>query len=175
MSSKTHDRPGNIGPARDAFFGRARELRDVASLLKEGARLVTVFGPGGIGKTRFAKRVAAEAESDGAWLVDWTSAKTERDALLAAARALGVSLKKSDDALDQIGRAIVAKKSALVVLDNCEQIVSVAAKLVSAWLDAAPEAKFLATSRETLHVTGERTFELEPLPTASDARALFVD
>ncbi len=175
MSAKNHDRPGNIGPARDAFVGRARELRDVASLFEEGARLVTLFGPGGIGKTRFAKRVASEVESNGAWLVDWTSAKTERDAILAAARALGVSLKKSGDAIDQIGRDLASKKSALVVLDNCEQIVSVAAKLVSAWLDRTPEAKFLATSRETLHVAGERTYELEPLPIASDARALFVD
>ena len=175
MSAKTHDRPGNIGRERDAFFGRARELSDVATIVKEGARLVTVFGPGGIGKTRFAKRVATESDFESAWLCDWTSAATERDALLAAARAFGISLKKTDDAIDQIGRAIAAKKSALVIFDNCEQIVNVAAKLVSAWLDAAPDAKFIATSRETLRIPGERTYELEPLPAASDARALFVD
>ena len=175
MSAKTHDRPGNIGRERDAFFGRAREIRDVATLVKDGARLVTVFGPGGIGKTRFAKRVATESDFESTWFCDWTSARTERDALLAAARAFGVSLKKSDDAIDQIGRAIAAKKSALLIFDNCEQIVSVAAKLASAWLDAAPDATFVATSRETLRVQGERTYELEPLPAASDARALFVD
>lgn len=175
MADETHDSSGNLARERDAFFGRARELAALEELFEGGARLVTLFGPGGIGKTRLSRRFGtATRRFAGVWFCDLSAARDERDVLFATARALGVSLPKSADATATIGRALAAKKNALVVVDNCEQVVTHASLLVSTWLDAAPEASFLATSRETLHVAGERTFEVLPLPLASDAHALFV-
>ncbi len=166
--------PGNLGRERDAFFGRERDLELLRVLLDEGARLVTIFGPGGVGKTRLARHFA-KSHASAVWFCDLSAAHEERDIALAMSRAIGAPLKKSDEAISTLGAALSEKGDAIVIVDNCEQVIAPAAKAISTWLDLAPEIRFIATSRETLHLPGERTHALDPLPLTSDAVALFVD
>jgi predicted ATPase/class 3 adenylate cyclase/Tfp pilus assembly protein PilF len=165
----------NLPAERDAFVGRAAELRDLARRLDEGARLITILGPGGTGKTRLVRRYGL------AWLGDWpggvyfcdlSEARTLDAIHFAVAAALGVPLGRDDPSV-QLGNAVAGRGRCLVIVDNFEQVVQHAASTVGRWLDRAPEAAFLVTSRERLHIGGEAVLAIEPLPLRTDAVALF--
>jgi predicted ATPase/class 3 adenylate cyclase/Flp pilus assembly protein TadD len=165
----------NLPAERDAFVGRATELRALADRLDGGARLVTVLGPGGTGKTRLTRRYAWT------WLGDWPggvffcdlSEARSLDAIhYAVGTALEVPLGRGDVGA-QLGHAIAGRGRCLVILDNFEQVVEHAATTVGAWLDRAHDAAFIVTSRERLHVRGEEVFPVEPLPVGADAIELF--
>jgi len=165
----------NLSAERDAFVGRAIELRALGSRLADGARLVTILGPGGIGKTRLVRRYAWT------WLGDWpggvcfcdlSDARSLDGMLFAAATALGVPLGR-EDPVAHLGRAIAGRGRSLMILDNFEQVVGQAPATVGRWLDAAPEASFVVTSRERLQVAGEEAFLIDPLPLDTDAIELF--
>ena len=165
----------NLVAERDAFIGRAAELHELAQRLDAGARLVTVLGVGGCGKTRLVRRYAW------AWLGDWpggvvfadlSEARSAEGLLGAVAAALGVPLAGGEGAA-QIGHAIAARGRMLVVLDNFEQLLEHAEATLGVWLARAAEAGFVVTSRERLHLRGEQVFALEPLPLGSDALELF--
>ncbi len=165
----------NLPPERDAFVGRHTELRTLAQRLDAGARLLTVLGPGGTGKTRFVRRYGA------AWLGDWpggvyfcdlSEARSLDGVYFAAALALGVPLGKGDPGV-QLGHAIAARGRCLVILDNFEQVLTHAQPSLGRWLDRAAEAAFVVTSRERLHLQGEEIFPVEPLPLDGDAIELF--
>ena len=165
----------NLVLERDAFIGRQAELRGLAHRLEHGARLLTVLGPGGTGKTRLVRRYAM------AWLGEWpggvyfcdlSEARTLEGIYFAVALALGVPLSK-DDAGVQLGHAIAGRGRCLVILDNFEQVQPHADATVGRWLDRAADASLVVTSRERLHVAGEEVFALEPMDLASDAMALF--
>ncbi len=165
----------NLPSERDAFVGRASELRALADRLDGGARLLTVLGPGGTGKTRLARRYAWT------WLGDWPggvffcdlSEARSLDAIhYAVGAALEVPLGRGDVGA-QLGHAIAGRGRCLVIVDNFEQVVEHAAGTVGAWLDRAPDAAFIVTSRERLHVRGEEVFPVEPLPVGADAIELF--
>ncbi|HRP27132.1 MAG TPA: AAA family ATPase, partial [Burkholderiaceae bacterium] len=167
----------NLTPERDAFVGRAAELRAIARKFESGRRLLTLLGPGGTGKTRVIHRYGL------AWLGDWpggvyfcdlAEVRTLDGLAYAVALALGVPLGK-DDAIAQLGNAIAGRGRCLVILDNFEQLVALAAASVGAWLDRASEAHFAVTSRERLHLRGEAILEIEPLPLADDALTLFAE
>ena len=145
----------NLPAERDAFVGRAAELRALAARLDAGARLVTVLGPGGTGKTRFVRRYGWT------WLGDWPGGVYFCD--LSEARSLdgiyfAVALGARRPARPrtiprvQLGHAIAGRGRCLVILDNFEQVVEHAAATVGRWLDRAPDAAFVVTSRERLHV-----------------------
>jgi len=165
----------NLMPERDAFVGRTAELRELARRLDAGARLLTMLGPGGTGKTRLVRRYSR------AWLGDWpggvyfcdlSEARSLDGIYFAVAFALGVPLGKSDPGV-QLGHAIAGRGRCLVILDNFEQVVEHASVTLGRWLDRAADAALLVTSRELLHLPGEEVFQIEPLPLDKDAIELF--
>ncbi len=165
---------GRLRGEVSGFVGRRSELAAIRAALG-GARLVTLCGPGGIGKTRLAVRAAWEARrafGDGVWLVELASLRDP--ALLASEVARGVGL------LDQsAGWAVatlsehLAGRQALLVLDNCEHLLDACAVLAGAVLRACPGVRILATSRQALGVTGEVTVAVPPLsvPDRGDLRS----
>ena len=167
-----HNLPGE----RDAFVGRAAELRALAQRLDAGARLLTVLGPGGTGKTRFVRRYGLTWLGDwpgGVYFCDLSDARSLDGIHSAVAIALGVPLGRDDAGL-QLGHAIAGRGRCLVILDNFEQVVEHAPATLGRWLDRAAEASFVVTSRERLHLPGEEVLPLEPLPLESEAIELFV-
>ena len=166
--------PGSVQLPTPAtrFLGRETELLDaVAVVLERDPRVLTVVGPGGTGKTRFAielARLLAE-EADGGTVFVPLAPVTEAELIIpAVAQALGAGAPSAES----IAAALHARRTH-VVLDNLEHLLPAAADAVSSLLEAAPELRLLATSRETLRVQGEEEFDLPPL-VEDEAVELFV-
>ncbi|MEQ1506204.1 MAG: tetratricopeptide repeat protein, partial [Myxococcota bacterium] len=160
---------------RDAFVGREDELADLARRFASGARLITVSGIGGSGKTRLALRYGRTSLADwpgGVRFCDLSDAVTLDGVLHAVAQALQCGTDARDP-VGSLGRAIAARGRSLLILDNFEQVAEHAGATVGRWMDRAPEAAFLVTSRERLGLDGEASVVVPPLPLAS-ARALFL-
>jgi len=165
------ERRGNVPSAMDALIGREAELASMRRWLDEGVRLITLLGPGGMGKTRLATHFGAtqlEARlwDGGVWLCDLTEARTVEDICHAVARALGVALTREADTSDpaeRLGRALAGCGAALVLLDNVEQVMQHMPSTVGRWLSLAPRSRFIVTSREALRLTGEKLLDLAPL------------
>jgi predicted ATPase/DNA-binding CsgD family transcriptional regulator len=156
---------------RTSFVGRAHE-RDAVLASLTGTRLVTLVGPGGVGKTRLAA-VVAEAFPAGGAFVDLAPVR-EGYVAHAVAATLGVA-ESSGRSLDEAIAQRLCAGPVLLVLDNCEHLLDAVAGLVEPLLSACPALTVLGTSRERLGVMGERTIPIAPLPLASDAEALFYD
>lgn len=166
----------NLPAALTSFVGRKREVEAVASLLPN-ARLVTLAGPGGIGKTRLAMETAHLALgrfAGGVWMVELASLTDGRLVADEVAAALGLppSTRSRTAAVVDHLRA----KEVLLLLDNCEHLVRACAELAQAILHACPAVRILATSREPLGVDGETFWQVPPLsvpePVRSDRLAL---
>jgi len=157
--------PNNLPAERDAFIGRAEALQTLATLLEGPTRLVTVLGIGGIGKTRMVLRHATTWLGDypgGAWFCDLSTARGLDGIVYAVAQALDVPLGKSDP-VQQIASAIAARGACLVLLDTFEQVARHAEATIGVWLERAPQAKFIVTSREVLGIAGEQALVLTPM------------
>jgi predicted ATPase len=157
------------------LIGREADLAAVRRLFSEGARIVTITGPGGMGKSRLAIAAAAgmgDAFPDGAVFVDLSLVHDPAGVTGALAHALGVRDTGDAPLGDKVTLALRDRRL-LLVLDNFEQVLS-AAPAVTALLAAAPAVSVMVTSRALLRVSGERSFELGPLPFDS-ATALFVE
>ncbi len=168
--------PHNLRLTRTRFFGRRETLRALAQQFDDGARLVTLLGIGGIGKTRCALAFAGHSLGDfsgGVWFCDLSAATSLQGIAYAVAHALDVPLGKGD-VLKKLGSAIAGRGACLIVLDNFEQVARHAEASVGAWLAMAADAHFLITSREMLGLAGERVMPLAPLG-SDDAVALFHD
>jgi predicted ATPase/class 3 adenylate cyclase len=155
-----------------SFVGRERELAELAALLGS-ARLVTMTGAGGSGKTRLAIEVAARMAGrtrDGAWLVDLAPVFDPQLVVKSVARVLGVRERPHSDLLDDVLERL-RESELLLVLDNCEHLVEACARLAEDLLRACPELRLLATSREPLGVPGERVFGTGSLPVPADGDA----
>jgi non-specific serine/threonine protein kinase len=158
-----------------SLVGRARELQVISESLRR-ARLVTVTGPGGVGKTRLALALAHRQlarRSGGVWLVDLAAAPVMPDVAAEAARILDVQCARGMAPVDAL-RRYLADRDVLIVLDNCEQVAGACAELGSALLSSCAQVRILATSRESLGVGGETVWRLEPLG-AEDAYRLFIE
>ena len=163
------DNPSTLRAGNDVrnptrLIGRSKELGVISKLLKHG-RLITLTGPGGVGKTRLALHAAERASTrfaDGAILVELATLKDPDLVPASAAAALGVILGDSARPFEAMARHL-ARKSLLIVLDNCEHLVEAAALLCETLLDAAPGVTVLATSREELSCESEHVFEIPPL------------
>ncbi|HSL97584.1 MAG TPA: BTAD domain-containing putative transcriptional regulator [Candidatus Deferrimicrobiaceae bacterium] len=162
-------RPGGAAslPAeRSSFVGRSRELAHIDRLLVEN-RMVTMTGLGGSGKTRIALRTARDAGErypDGVWWVELASVMDPQLVAQQVAAAVGVSAAESK--ARNVATVLVdflAERQALLVLDNCEHLVAAVADIAEAVLRACPGMRMLATSRESLGVTGEVTVPVPPL------------
>ncbi|MET7394134.1 LuxR C-terminal-related transcriptional regulator [Dactylosporangium sp. NPDC005572] len=147
-----------------SFIGRRRELADVRSLLSE-SRAVTLTGVGGVGKTRLALRLAGElhrAFSDGVWLVDFSGLNDSTLLVPTVAAALGLSDAAAPWRVSRLAEHL-AEAQILLVLDNCEHVVTECALLVDALLRSCPQLRVLVTSRQPLGVNGERVMQVPSL------------
>ncbi|MET7971415.1 LuxR C-terminal-related transcriptional regulator [Micromonospora sp. NPDC005305] len=168
-------RMSGLPDPRTAFVGREREREAVLAALAH-RRLVTLLGPGGVGKTRLAGAVGAAAAPTfplGGVFVDLVPVRDDF-VVQAVATALGVTEQVQQPLLaaitDRLGRG-----RTLLVLDNCEHLLDPVAGLVERILSACPEVTVLATSRERLAVPGEQVVPVGPLPLGTDAVTLFHD
>jgi predicted ATPase len=173
---------GNLQDRLTTFVGRARELRELEQLLG-AARLVTIVGPGGVGKTSIGVELARRAQAghpDGSWLVRLDAVPDESRMAAAIADALGLVDGGSRSYWEQLRDHAVGRRL-LLLLDNLEQVRGAGPALLS-FLEGAPGLRIVATSRSPLHVAAEQIYQLEPLPlgngassAGSDAVNLFLD
>ena len=154
----------NLPAEASRFVGRAQELKEVADVLTT-ARLVTLTGAGGVGKTRLALAAATQVIGtvrDGVWLVELASL-TEPDLVVSAiARALNVELNADASPLDAAASLVEALRNRrlLLVLDNCEHVIEACADIATAVSRGCPAVRLLATSRVPLHVDGEHVWHV---------------
>jgi predicted ATPase/class 3 adenylate cyclase len=153
-----------------SFVGRAGDTRSVASMLSE-ARVVTITGPGRVGKTRLALQVAAElADSfpDGAWFVDLATIDDPTLLPQQVMTSLETTLPPAGDVMSNLVNSL-RESNLLLVLDNCEHLAHACTTLTQALLDKCRDVRILATSREPLCVRGESVWPLPPFPQPDEA------
>jgi predicted ATPase/DNA-binding CsgD family transcriptional regulator len=151
-----------------SFVGRRRELSEAKMRMTE-SRLVTLTGPGGVGKTRLAFELAdrsRKAFRDGVWEVELASLEEEASLASAMLSALSVPDQSPRPSVEKLVEYL-RERQILVVLDNCEHLLQAAAVLAAELLRAAPGLRILATSREPLGIAGERICLIPPLATPS--------
>jgi predicted ATPase/class 3 adenylate cyclase len=154
----------NLPDQLSSFVGRERELDEVGALLGQ-ARVVTLVGAGGVGKTRLALAAGARllaGGGDGTWLVELASLRDPELAAGVIAKVLGVVQQSGQPVLESLVDA-VGERSLSLVLDNCEHLADTVAELVAVLTRRCTGVAVLATSREPLRVTGERVYRVEPL------------
>jgi predicted ATPase len=166
--------PGNLPHEVSSFVGRESEIGEIARALARGP-LLTVTGPGGIGKTRLALRVAAtlsetalESLPDGVWFVNLAPLSDPSQVVSAVASTLKLRDEAGQDLTSLVCDAVRGKQL-LFLLDNCEHVVSACAELTVALLRVGPGVRVLATSREALGVNGERILAVRGLSLATAA------
>ena len=172
---------GNLRERLSSFVGRSAELQELSEAVRS-SRLVTLIGPGGVGKTRLAVEAAAtlrEEHRDGAWLVEFASVTEPGGVAPAVAGALGAAVAglvgpPSPDSTVELIVRFLAGRSLVVVLDNCEHVIGQAAALAETLAGTVPGLRLIATSREPLGVPGEVLVPVGPLALPA-AVELFVD
>ncbi|WP_067486237.1 BTAD domain-containing putative transcriptional regulator [Actinomadura hibisca] len=167
--------PGNLPAAVHDLIGRADAVSEVRGLLGD-ARLVTLTGPGGVGKTSLAMEVARGLDGafpDGVWVVEL--AGLDRDSQSGAADVVAAVLGARDDDKVPLPDRLRGKRT-LLLLDNCEHVVEQAADLAALLLRNAPDLRVLATSQEPLGIAGETLWPVPPLESPGDgAEAAFIE
>ncbi|MEL6348890.1 MAG: tetratricopeptide repeat protein [Myxococcota bacterium] len=165
----------HLPPEHDTFIGRSEAITSLHRCLQEGARLVSVVGMGGVGKTRFAIHSARKiAEfSDRVWFCDLSEARDLSGICAAMSRALKVDLSETNDPLSQLRRVIAGRGTCLLILDTFEHLSAHASQTLYDWMTHAPEARFIVTSRSVLGLRGETLLRLPPLK-ISEAVELFI-
>ncbi|GAA4623177.1 LuxR family transcriptional regulator [Actinoallomurus vinaceus] len=187
---------GNLPAGGTRFVGREREAREAMAALRR-ARLLTLTGDPGVGKTRLALRIAGRAQRsfpDGVWFVELAPLRDAELLVAAVAEALEIyeaSLATPQDSARTLLEVLVdhlADKRALLILDNCEHLLDSCARLVHILLRVGRDLHIMTTSRQTLGLAGEQVLPVRPLPmpdpeqtpsltavSGSDAVRLFAD
>lgn len=180
--------PSNLPQPMTGFIGRESETGRLAEIVR-ASRVVTLTGPGGIGKTRLALRVAEEVADEhpgGVWFVDLSSLPDPALVALTVATAAGIVAPPESPVLDALAAGFAGSPT-LVLLDNCEHVLDACAALVDHLARTCDELRVIATSRERLGIAGERVWPVGPLAIettvdsvdavelASAAARLFVD
>jgi non-specific serine/threonine protein kinase len=166
---------GNLPRQLTRFVGRAHDVEQLRQML-ETVRLLTLTGTGGIGKTRLAIEVAESLRDryrDGVWLVDLAPLADPALVGHAVAGTLGVRAETEVSVADAL-LEFLRGREVLLVIDNCEHLIDACARLIEAVLRACPDVTILATSRESLHISGETTWRV-PTLTEPEAVRLFAD
>src|SRR5947208_4809607 len=166
----------NLPEAVSELIGRAAELQDAMDLVAKH-RLVTLVGPGGIGKTRLALEVARHLLPrfpDGVFVAELGPLSSPELVPTTVASALGLTHVAGTASPERIAGAIRAKRL-LLVIDNCEHVIDAAAGMAETLLRASPEASLLATSREPLRVSGEYVYRVPPLDVPAEDREAMED
>ncbi len=156
--------PNNLLQQVTSFIGRERELAEVERLLGN-ARLLTLLGVGGIGKTRLSLQVAAQTMNeypDGVWLVELAPLTDARLVPQAVASVLGVKEEAGRPVIEALKKH-VRDRHLLLILDNCEHLLHTCADLAQQLLQSSSRLKILTSSREHLHVDGEATYSVPAL------------
>ena len=167
---------GQLPVQTTAFVGRQAELDQVGAELVS-ARMVTLVGPGGVGKTRLAAQVGASVVDkfpDGVWMFELAGLDRPDGLEQSMLATLGRSILSVIDPRHEL-LEMTRSWRALLIMDNCEHLVRPVAELVRDLLAAGPELTVLATGREPLHLPGERVLPVAPLAVADEAVVLFVD
>ncbi|HEX2029197.1 MAG TPA: adenylate/guanylate cyclase domain-containing protein [Nitriliruptorales bacterium] len=166
-------RPNNLPTQTSEFVGRERELATLRDLLgRSEVRLLTLIGPGGIGKTRLALQAAADQIDrfeDGLYFVDLSATRDPDAAFESVLRAVGLRRLGDEQPLDVLARQL-GTRHVLLLLDNLEQVIAAADGVVEL-LQRCPQLKVLVTSREALRVRGEHLLPVPPLSLPGDAHA----
>ncbi len=165
--------PGNLPRRATTFVGRTAELDGLRAALT-GASLVTITGPGGVGKSRLALQAARGRgpAPDGVWLCELAPLSDGSPVGHAVAAALGIK-QRHGLSISETVVEYLSDRRLLLILDNCEHVLDPAADLADRILARCPDVSVLATSRERLGVDGEQVWPVPPLSTA-DATELFV-
>ena len=168
MTQTAHNLPLPLS----SFVGREHELTELARLLQV-TRLLTLTGPGGVGKTRLALRLADEVvRADGyPGGVTWVELADVADGAVvpyAVATSLGVREAPERDVLDTLTDTLRSLSTVLLILDNCEHLLSACVSLTEALLRACPNLTMLTTSREPLRIGGEVIWQIPPLSVPTD-------
>ncbi len=156
--------PNNLPIQVTSFHGRERDLEELKAHLAEH-RLVTLFGAGGIGKTRLAAQVGAELLEqfpDGVWIADLAPITDPELVSSVVAQELGVSQAQGRLVEESIALSLKSKQM-LLILDNCEHVLETAARLSDAVHRNCPNVRILVTSRQALDVSGEKVLRLASL------------
>jgi predicted ATPase/class 3 adenylate cyclase len=165
--------PTNLPEQAGSFIGRSAELREIGELLRDpSVRLLTLVGPGGIGKSRLALQAAADAGGsfpEGRWWVPLVSVQEPAHAVDAIGRVLGLGEGSQPGEV----RRRLADRSALLVLDNAEHLLPALADALAELIPAAGGSTFLITSREPLRLQAERLVRV-PVMTDADAEQLLM-
>jgi predicted ATPase/DNA-binding CsgD family transcriptional regulator len=171
---------GNLPQQLSSLVGREQLVTDVAERVRSD-RLVTLCGVGGVGKTRLSLEVGAELASefpDGTWIVELAAVRDDSAIPAAIATVLGITPRGDVALLDSVAEAVAGRRL-LLILDNCEHVMSGATQAAEAMLGRGGTVRIVATSREPLGLREEVVVTVHPLTvhggTASDAVTLFVD
>ena len=175
MAVRSGKRPSGVPAEMTSFVGRRKEAAEVRALLST-ARLVTLVGVGGVGKTRLALRVASDARrafSDGVCLVELaalTDAALLPHTVVNALELLEQSRRPPTTVLSDYLRG----RQMLLIIDNREHLLQAVADLADILLKMAPELKILATSRQALRITGEHIYLVPPLPVPDPGAPIYL-
>jgi predicted ATPase/class 3 adenylate cyclase len=163
----------NLPIARTSFVGRECDLAQIEALLANH-RLITLAGAGGVGKTRLAIHVGeemADSYPDGVWFADFAPLADDGPVASVIAKVLGISLRRGQRLEESIARWLQRKKL-LLILDNCEHVLGQVSTVADAILNAAPNIRLIATSRQALRIGGEKILRLASLGVPGEAAGL---
>jgi predicted ATPase len=158
--------PTNLTEQLTSFIGRDSDVKDICTLIhSSNTRMLTMVGPGGIGKTRLSIEAAIKCKDvfpDGVWLVELENIRHPSDIPLAICSALNISLTPDKSPEIQLQELLVNQKM-LIICDNFEQLIDGGGILLSRILQKASQLVFMVTSRHPLEVRGERIYQVKPL------------